>query len=79
MNELLSIIQNSLYGEDVRNAIVAAFRMLDGNGQANVPFATPIEYDDYLALSEEEKMNGMFYFISDIDIEDGDDVYFGSA
>ncbi len=75
----LHIIRNNTDGEEVRDAIISAFRKINDpdSSSSTTNVGQVIEYDDYEALSDEEKNNGIFYFISDVEVLDGDEVYFG--
>lgn len=73
--EYLDIIRNEGDGETVRSAIVNALNELEGDSN---PIAFFESYNDFLSLDEETKNNGTIYMISDIEVEDGDDVYFGT-
>ncbi len=68
----LNIIRNTLRGEDVRDAVVSAFRKVKATSLGVV--VTKADFD---SLSYDEKNNGTLYFISDIDIDyDENDRYF---
>lgn len=73
--DYIDIIRNEEDGELTREAIINAFAELQGDVNPIVLLDT---YEEFLALDEETKNNGTIYMISDIDIIDGDDLYFGT-
>lgn len=71
ISEELNTIETVLRGEDVRDAIVSAFRKVNTTGIGVM--LTTEEWDE---LTEDEKNNGTMYFVSDMNIVDGDNYYF---
>ena len=68
----IATIRNSVRGEDVRDAIVSLFQKVN-ESSVGVTITTA----EYKALTEAEKNNGTLYFVSDMSIEDGDEMYYG--
>lgn len=77
--EYIDIIRNEEDGELVRNAIVDAFNEIEtGESSSSNPKIVLMDsYDEFMALSEEERNNGDMYFVSDVEIIYGDDLFFG--
>ena len=67
----IDTIENTLRGEDFRDAVVSAFRKI-GNITGDCVMLTTAEWE---ALSNAEKTNGTLYFVSDMDIIDEGDTY----
>ena len=76
ISEELNIIKTVQRGEDVRDAIVSAFRKINGGSSSIGVMLTEAEWSE---LTEEEKNNGIAYFISDMNIIEGDDYYFSDS
>ena len=74
--ECIETIRSNEDGEAVRSAIIEIAEDLN---KSYVPIVTFESYDEFNALSDEEKNNGTIYMISDVEIEDGDSKYYGTA
>lgn len=68
----INIIRNSARGEDVRDAIISLFRKVNESS-----IGVTITREQYENLSEEEKNNGIMYFVSDMSVEYGEETYYG--
>lgn len=65
----LNTIANNERGEDVRDAIVSAFRKMT----TNVTGAIKLTEAEWEELSEDERNNGAVYFVSDVDVIEGNE------
>lgn len=75
ITDYIDVIRNEEDGEVVRNAIIESLNELQNDAN---PIVLLDSYDEFLALDDATKNNGTIYMISDVEIIDGDNLYFGT-
>ena len=76
ISEYIDIIRNEQDGETVRNAIIDCINELVHDNSDSIVLID--SYEDFMSLDDATKNNGSIYLVSGVEVEDGDNIYFGT-